>query len=447
MTSFRKNIASNFTTMLLQVILGIGVSILVARALGPEGMGIVTFTLMVISLIATYGNFGILNAHTYFFVKKKEYKKESVFQNNITVGIIISFLWILIISILMVSGYLYGNFDVISTNNFVIFFIILAIPVIMISTTLSNTLFVLEKIILQNKIILTTRIIYVIILTLLVYLKQLTISIYLISYVLFEFSVLILYFLSIKIPFKFYLNKLLIRQEFKFGVQIFLAALFIYLTYRVDIFLIAYFTNFTEVGIYSIGVVIAEQIIIIPTSIAIVLYSRILNMSEGPENKHLTFITTKFSFFICFLLMLPLFIFAPLAVNILYGLPYVRSVLIIQLLLPGVLFAVIGKIIANYYIAQGKPIIHTSITFFSFLLNIILNFILIPKYGIIGAAIASTITYIIYGVFYLILITRREKKNNFLSFFYLNMEDISIIKNLLPKFLHISKKDNKNKLE
>ena len=49
--SYKKNIASNFITQIIGLILGFVTSILIARALGPEGKGYLAYFLLIIGLI------------------------------------------------------------------------------------------------------------------------------------------------------------------------------------------------------------------------------------------------------------------------------------------------------------------------------------------------------------------------------------------------------------
>ena len=70
------------------------------------------------------------------------------------------------------------------------------------------------------------------------------------------------------------------------------------------------------------------------------------------------------------------------------------------------------------------------ISFISLLINISINYILIPIYGIIGAAIASLISYIIYGLLFIIIYIKYEGFT-FRNMFVLNQEDILMLKKLV----------------
>ena len=63
------------------------------------------------------------------------------------------------------------------------------------------------------------------------------------------------------------------------------------------------------------------------------------------------------------------------------------------LLLPGIVFMAAAKVISSYLSGIGKPIYTTYIAGGAVIVTVALDLLLIPPYGISGAAIASTITY------------------------------------------------------
>jgi O-antigen/teichoic acid export membrane protein len=93
-------------------------------------------------------------------------------------------------------------------------------------------------------------------------------------------------------------------------------------------------------------------------------------------------------------------------VTILYGKEYVKTGLSMIILLIGIPFLAIGKVSSVYFYTNGKTRIHMQISFGVLLVNLVANFFLIPKYGIYGAAITSTVSYIFYAIVYLIVLSR-----------------------------------------
>ena len=93
--TFTKNTLITFTTRVLQLILAIGSSIIIARVLGPEGKGVYSLAILLPTLLIIFTNFGIGQASVYYIGKKK-YSSKEVFGNNILLSLIISIFAILV---------------------------------------------------------------------------------------------------------------------------------------------------------------------------------------------------------------------------------------------------------------------------------------------------------------------------------------------------------------
>lgn len=239
-----------------------------------------------------------------------------------------------------------------------------------------------------------------------------------------------------RIKFKFFLSldSKLIRNQLSYGFFLYLSALFIFLSYKVDQFMIRSFLGVAELGVYSVGVNLAELLFLIPRSIINPLRGKLFNL-EGDrdyEKKALNVKTTKYTFFVCLLLILIGFAMTPL-IPIVYGNEFTGAVLVVRILFIGVVFASIGKVSSNYFFTEGIPKIHLLVTFVVFISNIFMNMIFIPNYGINGAALASTISYFIYGAFYIAIYV---KKGNIpiKDFFWISKKDIRDIKKIVIGF-------------
>lgn len=62
-------------------------------------------------------------------------------------------------------------------------------------------------------------------------------------------------------------------------------------------------------------------------------------------------------------------------------------------LLPGVVVMAWGRVLANGASARGKPGVYLAATSLGLVVNVIANVVLIPRYGIVGAAVATTLVY------------------------------------------------------
>ena len=85
-------------------------------------------------------------------------------------------------------------------------------------------------------------------------------------------------------------------------------------------------------------------------------------------------------------------------VLLLYGNDFLGGVDSLKIAIFGVTFSYIGCVREVWLVCEGKQKYAKWFSFIGAVLNIILNLILIPKYGIIGAAIATMITQIVTAI-------------------------------------------------
>lgn len=116
-------------------------------------------------------------------------------------------------------------------------------------------------------------------------------------------------------------------------------------------------------------------------------------------------------------------VFANLIVYVLYGTEYMPTIPVLQVLVWYVSFAYMGSVRNVWILAEGKQSMLWKINLSGALLNVIINYILIPYWGAVGAAVASLITQI-FTNFILGFIVKPLRANNKL-----------LIKGLNPKLL------------
>ncbi|MEH7415790.1 polysaccharide biosynthesis C-terminal domain-containing protein, partial [Neobacillus drentensis] len=205
------------------------------------------------------------------------------------------------------------------------------------------------------------------------------------------------------------------------------------LNYRSDQILINHFLGKKELGIYSIAVSLSELAFSIPQSVSGALMGRLVNQNQSQNETIIK--TIKYSFYITLIAVGIGVLLSPVIIFI-YGSNYVDAISILRILFIGIVFATIGKVIAPIAVADGKPAIHLYISLASLIINVVFNYLLIPKYGIKGSAIASAISYLIYGTLYaLFLLT--SKKISFQDIFILNKSDLISIVSVYKKILKI----------
>jgi len=242
-------------------------------------------------------------------------------------------------------------------------------------------------------------------LILFIYLFDFTLSLNLVlvafacSVVISSFFGLFFYFKKIKLQkdsFKFDFKKEILSYSF----PLFFISLGFLLLTEVDIFMIGLLSTSIEVSYYSV----AKQIIIKLPQITLALAMGTLPIFAKINSENKYDLKKKFNkllkinLFIFSPIIIFLFIFSPYFIPFLYGTEYSASVLLLRILLPYLFFYSFSILLSGFldYVGKAKKrAINLSVTM---IINIVLNYLLIPKYGAVGAALATTISYLPYIV-------------------------------------------------
>lgn len=168
------------------------------------------------------------------------------------------------------------------------------------------------------------------------------------------------------------------------------------------------------VGLYSVASKISEVWYFIPSLICASLFPAIVNAKNTNRVVYEKRLQNLYSlmFYISTLIAIPISILASFIIVNLFGIEYLGSVSALKIHIWAGVGVFWGYAITQYLITENYTKIYLAITTIGAVLNIILNLILIPKYGINGAAIATVVSYIITT--FSVLIFNRARKQGLL---------------------------------
>lgn len=166
---------------------------------------------------------------------------------------------------------------------------------------------------------------------------------------------------------------------------------------RIDQVMIKQIIGESAVGIYAAASKLSEIWYIIPMSICPSLFSAIVNSKE--TNSSLYFSRLKKLFFLMFFLSIFIAffvtIFAKLIVLNLFGSAYLGAASALRVYIWSITGTFVGVVFGQYLVAENYIRIYFYITVIGAAFNIILNLIFIPRLGINGAALSTVFSYII----------------------------------------------------
>jgi O-antigen/teichoic acid export membrane protein len=175
---------------------------------------------------------------------------------------------------------------------------------------------------------------------------------------------------------------------------LFLASFSGYIYGRIDQVMIQQFIDSTAVGFYDVAVRLTELLGFVPGIIIASLFPALINAKNESNEKYyqrfraITFLCAGISFVSALLL----FCLAPFIISMLFGPEFAAAISVTRLYVWSTIGTVLIILIQQHFIAQKQS---ARFLFFSLLgasTNILLNFLLIPIYGIYGAASATLIT-------------------------------------------------------
>jgi O-antigen/teichoic acid export membrane protein len=180
-----------------------------------------------------------------------------------------------------------------------------------------------------------------------------------------------------------------IRETLRFGSKAYVTRLSTRLHDSFDVFMLAYFLGDPEqVAIYTVALTLTVQLKMLPEAIARALFPQLAGLPEEVAGK-LTALSLRHTLFWVGLAMLFIVPVTPFAIPLLFGEPYRASILPFFVLLPGMAFLTMFRISSGYFSAVGHQAANVRTQLFAAGVNVAANLILIPKFGLLGAALAN----------------------------------------------------------
>jgi len=189
------------------------------------------------------------------------------------------------------------------------------------------------------------------------------------------------------------------RESLAYGGYAQIANLAGFLNYKVDQFIIFWMLGPMPLGIYVIGVALAQKLWLFVGNISNVLFSLTAESKDQRKSGKIAARVAAIIFWFNIAIGIGLGIISIPFINLVYGIVYSQSGVVVLYLLPGIISLGFAKVLSNYIAGIGRPGINAVGAIGAVFVNIAANLILIPKFGIIGAAMATSISYSVYSLF------------------------------------------------
>jgi len=395
MRRFLSDVFSIGVSKALIIVFSLMTTVIIARVLGPEKNGVIASLLVYPSLFMSIGSLGIRQSTTYF-LGKGIFTEEEIKRAITQIWLFTTVFSIVVCFVLM------RYFSKSGENMWLVILALMPIPFTLFNTYNSGIFLGKNEISSFNKINWIPTVLVFLVTSVLVLWLSFGISGYLIAMVAGPtFISLVLLFKNKFIKaFSLNFNWVIIKRMLSLGLVYALALLVINLNYRIDVILLDKLSTAFETGIYSKGVSITEYLWQIPMLLSTVVFARSAVSKNDRDFSLKVAQLLRISILVIGIGALALFFISEQVIVLMYGNAFVNSVLVLNVLLPGVVLLTVFKVINMDLSGKGKPWVSLKAMLPALIINIILNFILIPQQGASGAALASTISYTIAAILF-----------------------------------------------
>ena len=166
---------------------------------------------------------------------------------------------------------------------------------------------------------------------------------------------------------------------------------------KIDQIMLGQMLGDDAVGIYSAAVRISEVWYFIPVMIVASVFPAILEAKKRDEAQYIQRLQRLYDLMVWLSVAIALpmtFVSTPIVVA-LFGSAYAESGPVLAIHIWASVFVFLGVASSQWFVAESRQILSLQRTLLGAIVNVIMNFILIPSFGPIGAAISTVVAYAI----------------------------------------------------
>lgn len=385
---FLLNVNLVFVSTVASYGLGFLAAVLMARALGDDGLGVTALYRNAVTLIFAFFSLGIATAIVYH-VARRDYSPREAME----VGASVTLCATALTAVGVVIAWLAFD-ETLAGRDIPYWFVLIAVPAVIQFRVVEGVLRAQGRFGAMNLLEVSLPLCILVFLGAVELAQGLTIESTVVAWTLAMLPPLVFGYAILGVsnwP-RGLAGRALIWKSAHFGVQGQLGNLIQLLNLRLDSYLVLLLVNSAGVGIYTVGVTLSEGMWLIANSVGVVLLTS-LTASDDEGAARMTPIICRNTLLVTGLAAICAAAVSPWVIPAIYGGDYDDSVLVFAWLLPGTVAAAGTKILAAYLFSRGRPLINAQVAFVVLLVTLAGDISLIPAFGVPGAAAASSFAY------------------------------------------------------
>jgi len=386
-----------FTERIIRILAGIFVGIWVARYLGPERLGVLNYAISFVALLAVLADLGLNGILVRDIVNNTEGKYVTLgtaFLLRVVSGVVCIFILIFAIGIVRPDD---------SLSRWIV--AIISLRLLLSSFDIIDCWFQSQvqskySVLARNAALIVSSVGKLILIAAkapLIAFAVMAISEFFVMTV----GLLILYTRRGQKLFKWRVKlaraKELLQQSWPLIFSGFAAVIYL----KIDQVMLGQMISDTEVGIYSTAAQLSELWYFIPNAIAASAFPALLRsrkMGEAVYHNRLQLMYNAM-FIIALVVAIPITVLSTPVIRVLYGTQYLEAGPILAIHIWAALFIFLRAVFSKWLIAENLLIFSLVTHGGGAVMNVILNYLLIPRYKGIGAAVATVISYAVASYF------------------------------------------------
>ncbi|MDY9924277.1 flippase [Methanobacterium sp.] len=215
-----------------------------------------------------------------------------------------------------------------------------------------------------------------------------------------------IYWAKFKFP-ELEVNTIFWKSSMLAALPLSVASIFSIIAFRVDTVLLSFLQGATAVGWYGAAYKLIESLMFIPMVYTAAIFPVVSSFHSLKKSLNLLYEkSVKYSIIISLPVAAIITIYSQEIISLLYGSSYSSSVIALQILIWTVPFLFLTYLFATILISIDKQNLILKTTGVAMIFNVVVNLILIPKYSYVAASVVTVLTEAIGSVICIYYLSR-----------------------------------------
>jgi antigen flippase len=205
------------------------------------------------------------------------------------------------------------------------------------------------------------------------------------------------------------LDRGIFASGLRYALKAYLIAVLGFLVLRSNVFLIERISGSTELGYFSVAAQVADVIVLLPTSVALVLFPSLVRAQDSAWSTTVRAAAVVAVVVTCACALIGAF--STMFVRVAFGAEFAEAGPALRWMLPGVVAVALATVFSQYLASIGLPKLLAGVWLVGVCLVLALGAALIPEYGASGAAAATSAAYIVILMLLLLLCLHYRRRS------------------------------------